>query len=90
MNAWQASAARSRLGDIIDEAVAGRPQVIQRRDGNQVVVVSRDYYERTKPTLKSYLLTAGFSGPGEDAFDEAMKGIRGETPGLFAPRGVED
>jgi len=90
MSNWQASAARNRLADIIDEAVAGQPQFIRRRDGKQVVVVSRDYYERTKPTLKSYLLTAGFSGPGEDEFEAIMEGIRGETAGLFAPHDSED
>jgi hypothetical protein len=78
------------LADIIDQAVAGHPQFIQRRDGKEVVVVSRDYYDRTKGNLKSYLLNHGYSGPGEDAFDEIIDGIRGSTAGAFAPRRPAD
>jgi prevent-host-death family protein len=90
MDSWQASVARSRLADIIDRAVDGRPQFIQRRDGKEVVVVSREYYERTRDNLKSYLLGSGYSGPGEDAFDEIIEGIRGSTAGAFAPRRSAD
>ena len=86
MGGWQASSARLRFSEIVDEAVAGRPQFIQRRDGKEVVVVSREYYERTKPNLKSFLLDAGYSGPGEEAFDAAMRDVRASTAGMFTPR----
>ena len=79
MSAWQSSVARSHLSKIIDQAVAGTPQFIQRRDGKEVVVVSREYYDRTKANLKSFLLTECVSGPGEDAFDAIMRDIRADT-----------
>ena len=69
MGAWQSPAARGGLSDIIDPAVAGNPQFIQRRDGKEVVVVSRDYFWRTKANLKTVLLNEGYEGAGEDAFD---------------------
>ena len=72
MGAWQASVARNRLSEIIDQAVAGDPQFIERRDGKEVVVVSRDYFERTKGNLKTFLLHETYAGPGEEeAADEA-------------------
>jgi Antitoxin Phd_YefM, type II toxin-antitoxin system len=77
---WQASNARLRLPEIIDAAVAGQPQFVQRRDGKEVVVVSRDYYERTKPNLKSFLLEGGYSGEGEAAFDEILHNVRANAP----------
>jgi len=76
MGNWQASAARLRFPEIIDAAVAGQPQFVQRRDGKEVVVVSRDYYEKTKPNLKSFLLENGYSGDGEASFDETLREIR--------------
>ena len=45
---------------------------------NIFVVVSRDYFEKTRPNLKTYLLTEGFAEDGEDAFDRAMQEIRRE------------
>ena len=88
MDSWQASVARDHLGDIIDQAVAGHPQFIQRRDGKEVVVVSREYYDRTKDNLKTFLLNHGYAGHGEDAFDAIMEDIRGSSAGAFAPRGA--
>ena len=86
MGAWQSSAARGKLSEIIDQAVAGHPQFIQRRDGKEVVVVSRDYFESTKANLKTVLLNEGYEGAGEDAFDAIMGDIRASTSGAFAPR----
>ncbi len=42
MGNCQAAAARNRFTDIIDAAVGGEPQFVQRRDGKEVVVVSRE------------------------------------------------
>jgi prevent-host-death family protein len=77
-NTWQAAEARHRFSEIVDAAVEGHAQFVKRRDGKEVVVVSRDYFERTRPTLKTYLLTEGFAEDGEDAFDKAMRDIRRE------------
>ncbi len=78
--------ARSRLADIIDQAVEGHPQFIRRRDGKEVVVVSRDYYDRTKGSLKSYLLEGGYEADGEDEFDAIMDGVRESVGESFGPR----
>ena len=74
-NTWQA---RHRFSEIVDAGVAGQVQYVKRRDGKEVVVVSRDYFEGTRPTLKTYLLTEGFAEDGEDAFDQVLRNIRGE------------
>ena len=86
MGAWQASVARNRLSEIIDLAVAGDPQFIERRDGKEVVVVSRDYFERTKGSLKTFLLQETYAGPGEGEFDAIMASIRPGTAGVLSPR----
>jgi PHD/YefM family antitoxin component YafN of YafNO toxin-antitoxin module len=83
---WQASNARLHLPEIIDSAVAGEPQFVRRRDGKEVVVVSRDYYESTKPNLKTFLLEQGYSGEGEDAFDEILREVRAGAPDLLTRR----
>jgi prevent-host-death family protein len=45
MRVWQATKARGALSAIIDAAVDGAPQLIRRRDGKEVVVMSRAHYE---------------------------------------------
>jgi hypothetical protein len=72
---------RGRLSEIIDPAVSGTPQFIQRRDGKEVVVVSREYYDRTKANLKTFVLHEGISGPGEEEFDAIIGDIRADTGG---------
>lgn len=76
MEVWQASVARSRLSDIIDRAVAGHPQLIQRRDGVEVVVMSRDTFDRMTPDFKDFLLGSGYDGAGEAEFDQIMSQVR--------------
>jgi prevent-host-death family protein len=75
---WQAAEARHRFSEVIDAAVRGEAQFVKRRDGKEVVVVSRDYFEKTRPSLKTLLLTAGFAEDGDDAFDQALRDIRRE------------
>jgi prevent-host-death family protein len=79
----QASDARQHFSDLVDAAVHGEPQFVTRRDGMEVVVVSRGYFDKTRLTLKDYLLTAGFADDGEDAFDRAMRDIDREGGGLI-------
>ncbi|MSP02763.1 MAG: type II toxin-antitoxin system prevent-host-death family antitoxin [Acetobacteraceae bacterium] len=88
-NTWQAAEARNRFSEIVDAAVDGEAQFVRRRDGKEVVVVSRDYFEKTRPTLKSFLLTESFGEDGDDAFDEAMRAIRREGS-LFMISGGDD
>ena len=82
-NIWQASSARHRFTEVVDAAVDGTPQFVRRRDGREVVVVSREYFERSQATLASYLLTAGTMRDEDDAFDRAMRDIRAEGGSLL-------
>ncbi len=82
---WQASEARHDFKNVVDAAVDGEPQFIRRRDGREVVVVSREYFEKTRPNLKSYLLTGGIAGEEEDAFDVAMREVRAEGSQFILP-----
>lgn len=84
---WQAAKARHHFSEVVDAAVDGDPQFIRRRDGKEVVLVSRDYYEKTRPNLKTYLMTAGYAAD-DDGFDGILRGVR-SGPGLFDPRDVD-
>lgn len=86
---WQAAEARHRFSEVMDAAVDGRPQFVRRRDGREVVIISREYFEETKPNLKSYLMGSGYAGEGDDAFDRAMRGVRSEGSPLLRPRNVD-
>jgi len=84
---WQAAQARAHFSEVVDAAIEGKPQFIRRRDGHEVVLVSRDYFDRTKMNLKDYLLRAGYAENEADAFDKAMQAIRSRLPPL-APRSL--
>jgi prevent-host-death family protein len=88
MQEWQATKARSAFAEIIEAAVEGTPQLIRRRDGKEVVVVSRDYFEAHRPNLRDYLLTSGYADE-HDEFDDALRKVRESGPGLFSPRTVD-
>jgi prevent-host-death family protein len=81
---WQAGAARHRFSELVDAAVDGRPQVIRRRDGREVVVVSKEYYEKTKPSLKSVLLSHRFGERG-DMFDKVLEESRATLGASLVP-----
>lgn len=83
---WQAAEARNRFSDLVDAAVAGIPQFIRRRDGREVVVVSREYFEETRPNFKSYLATSGYAESQDDAFDVALRGVRSDGIAVFESR----
>jgi prevent-host-death family protein len=88
-DAWQAAEARHRFSELVDAAVEGRPQFVRRRDGREVVVISKEYFEQTKPNLKSYLVGSGYADEQEDAFDIAMRGVRSDSAALLRPRNTE-
>jgi PHD/YefM family antitoxin component YafN of YafNO toxin-antitoxin module len=88
MTAWQATRARGALSAIIDAAVDGTPQFIRRRDGKEVVVVSRDHFEISKPNLRDYLLRSGYA-PDHDAFDDTMREVRTSLGAAFNPRALD-
>jgi prevent-host-death family protein len=85
MQEWQSTKARGAFAEIIEAAVEGTPQLIRRRDGKEVVVVSRDYFEANKPNLRDYLLTSGYAEE-HDEFDDALRKVRESGPSLFTPR----
>ena len=82
---WQAATARHQFSELVDAAVEGRPQFVRRRDGREVVVVSREYFEQTKPNLKSVLLSFRFGERG-DAFDRALGEARATLGPALKPR----
>ena len=84
---WQAGVARHRFSDLVDAAVDGRPQVIRRRDGREVVVVSKEYYEHTKPSLKTVLLSHRFGERG-DAFDKMLEEVRATVGASLVPHNL--
>jgi hypothetical protein len=77
--------ARHKFNDVVDAAVQSEPLLVKRCDGRQPVVVSMEYFEKTRPTLKSYILTARVSGEDKDAFDRAMQEIRAEGSPFIMP-----
>lgn len=87
-DAWQAATARHRFSELVDAAVEGRPQFVRRRDGREVVVVSKEYFEQTKPNLKSVLLSHRFGERG-DAFDRALSEARAVLGPSLQPREQE-
>jgi|SRR5271165_7076639 len=91
---WQAATARHRFSELVDAAVEGRPQLVRRRDGREVVVVSKEYYERTKPNLKTVLLSLRFGNRG-DEFESVLDAARSSlaeslTPNAFNPENRDD
>jgi prevent-host-death family protein len=89
--AWQASEARANLPAVMEGALAGIPQIIRKRSGEEVVVLSRRDYERLKPTLKDFLLRSAGSGRQEkDPLDEALRESRSLGALGLAPREHQD
>jgi prevent-host-death family protein len=88
---WQATDARANLPTVMEGALAGVPQVIKKRTGEEVVVIARADYDRMKPNLKDFLLqSAGLDQ--DDALDEGIRKARLNGAMGFAPRstGLED
>src|SRR5689334_20527280 len=71
---WQVAEARRHFAAIVDAASNGEPQFITRRDGREVVVVSRGHFDATRPNLKTALLGNRFGTRG-DAFDKALEEV---------------
>lgn len=85
---WQATEARAQLPAVMEAALAGKPQVIRKRTGEEVVVLSRADYERMKPTLKEYLLrSVGTAGEDDDeSLEDALRQVRATGSKGFSPR----
>jgi prevent-host-death family protein len=85
---WQATEARAQLPAVMEAALAGKPQIIRKRSGEEVVVLAREDYDRMKPTLKEYLLrSAGAAGDDDDeAFEAALRQVRATGAMGMTPR----
>lgn len=74
--AWQVSEARSHFADVVDRALAGVPQVIRKRGGDEVVVVSKEAWDRAKPNLRDYLLSSSATAEEYEAFEQGLQRAR--------------
>jgi prevent-host-death family protein len=85
---WQASDARVRFPELIDGAMAGVPQVVRRRNGAEVVLVSRAYFDATRPNLRDFLLASAGAGTDEeeDRLAAAIRSVRATGAMGVAPR----
>ncbi len=66
-NVWQLQEAKSKLSEVIEQALANGIQIVTRRGKNTVVIVSFDEYQRlTKQTgsLAQFLLASPLPGSG--------------------------
>jgi len=85
---WQAAQARHQFSDLVARAAAGQPQVVRRRDGTEVVVLSRAAYDQVRPRLGEYLLTHGYADlddPGERLVEQALRVAQGRAPRSSLP-----
>jgi prevent-host-death family protein len=73
---------------MVEGALSGKPQIIRKRTGEEVVVISRADYERLRPTLKSYLLqSAGLAGEDDDdLLEQAIAEVRASGSLGLIPR----
>jgi prevent-host-death family protein len=73
---WTASEARHRFSDLVDAVVGGEPQFVRRRDGREVVVVSKAYFEGTRPSVKGWILDDSLKLEADDPFFTDIKRAR--------------
>jgi 8-oxo-dGTP pyrophosphatase MutT (NUDIX family) len=80
---------RARLPAVMAPALAGHPQIIRKRNGEEVIVLSRPDYERLRPSLKIFLLmSAGAAGDDDDAeLEAAIREVRATGTMGLTPRG---
>lgn len=71
---WSSSDAKAQLDALIDAAAKGEPQRIRSADGQEVVVISKRYFDETIPKLKMALLTGEKTGQAGDVLDDTLKG----------------
>jgi prevent-host-death family protein len=58
---WNLSRAKARLGEVVDRAMTGRPQLIRRRGADAVVVVRVEDFAATakpKPTFLEFIASS--------------------------------
>lgn len=68
MSVWQLHEAKTRLSEVIEDAISNGPQIITRHGSERVVILSIPEYRSltaNKPSLKDHLL----GGPKVDSFN---------------------
>jgi prevent-host-death family protein len=63
---WRLADAKNRFSEVVNRALAGTPQVVERRRDAVVVMARRDYEKLTgrRPSFKQFLLGKGPSFQG--------------------------
>lgn len=66
---WQLQDAKARFSELFRQALAAGPQLVTRQGGGEVVVVSREEYDRLsgrhrQPDLYEYLRNSPLVGSG--------------------------
>ena len=65
---WHLADAKNRFSELVNRALAGTPQIVQRRRDAVVVIGRKDYEKLTgrRPSFKQFLLGKGPSFEGLD------------------------
>jgi hypothetical protein len=77
---WSASEARAKFSDVLDNASSGQIVQIERQsDGAEFVLMSRDLFMSSRPSLAHFLakLDTGLSEEQTDVWLETMREVRG-------------
>jgi hypothetical protein len=77
---WSASDARANFASLLNDAASGQVQTIERRDGTEFVVVAKQQFMKSRPSLAAYLadLDTGLSEQASDEWLQAMKDAQGK------------
>jgi prevent-host-death family protein len=80
---WQASEARNNFPELMKRALSGKAQIVRHRNGEEVVVLSRQDFEATRPTLREFLLKGGPRAAGDNDLERIISKSRAEGIGLL-------
>jgi prevent-host-death family protein len=77
---WSASDARANFADLLNEAASGEVQTIERRDGSEFVLVSKQMFMTSRPSLAHYLadLDTGLNEQESEEWLQAMRDASGK------------
>ena len=86
---WQASEARNNFPELMKRALSGEVQIVRHRNGEEVVVLSRENFEANRPTLRDFFLKGGPRASDDNDLERIIAKNRAEGIGLFGrwPRG---
>ncbi len=70
---WSSNDAKVQFDALVEAAAKGEPQHVRMRDGTEVIVLSKEQFDRSVSSLKMALLTSN-AGQAGDALDDETKG----------------